>query len=100
MGFVVRALPPRGTGLELGLARTGAERGLGTPLTEAERFLRHLSNPWDWGSFTWGFAVGGIVVTTLAGIVFYFAWPYVLGLMKVVPLFRTIVEEAKARGLL
>ena len=32
-------LPPRGTGLETGTARV--ERGLGIPLTEAERLRRH-----------------------------------------------------------
>lgn len=34
-------LPPRGTGLILGTARRGLERGLGRPLTEAGRRERH-----------------------------------------------------------
>lgn len=34
-------LPPRRTGLGLGTAREGAERGGGTPLTEEERQERH-----------------------------------------------------------
>ncbi|MBA7493295.1 hypothetical protein ES702_03853 [subsurface metagenome] len=108
MGFeVVRALPPRGTGLGLGTYRTGVERGFGTPLTEAERFIRHLSNPtawlsnpWDWDSFKWGFALGGIVITTVGGVILYFTWPHIIASMKVIPVFRAAVEEAKARGLL
>jgi len=35
------SLPTRGTGLLTGSART--ERGLGTPLTEAERLERHYA---------------------------------------------------------
>ena len=34
-------LPPRGTGLEMGTAREGEERGRGKPLSEVERALRH-----------------------------------------------------------
>jgi len=36
------SLPPRGTGLLTGRART--ERGFGWPLTEAERIERHYAN--------------------------------------------------------
>jgi hypothetical protein len=36
-------LPPRGTGLILGTARQGEERGRGIPLTEEERRKRHES---------------------------------------------------------
>lgn len=34
-------LPPRGTGIIAGTARTGLERGLGRPLSEGERKRRH-----------------------------------------------------------
>ncbi len=34
-------LPPRGTGIIVGSARTGLERGLGRPLSEEERKRRH-----------------------------------------------------------
>ena len=34
-------LPPRGTGLRLGTARTGLARGLGGRLTELQRLTRH-----------------------------------------------------------
>lgn len=34
-------LPPRGTGIIAGTARTGLERGLGKPLSEEERRKRH-----------------------------------------------------------
>jgi hypothetical protein len=37
------SLPPRGTGLILGTARQGEERGMGIPLTEEERRKRHES---------------------------------------------------------
>lgn len=36
-----QGLPPRGTGLERGTARTGLERGRGLRLTEEERRERH-----------------------------------------------------------
>lgn len=36
-----KQLPPRGTGLRLGTARSGLERGLGRRLTEVERLKRH-----------------------------------------------------------
>lgn len=59
-----------------------------------------MIDPWDWDSFTWGFTIGGIVITTLGGIILYFTWPYIIGLMKTIPLFREAVEQAKARGLI
>lgn len=54
----------------------------------------------DWGSFLWGFVAGGIAVTVLGGVVLYFTWPYIISMMKTVPLFGAAVEEAKARGLI
>jgi hypothetical protein len=36
-----KQLPPRGTGLRLGTARSGLERGIGRRLTEMERLKRH-----------------------------------------------------------
>lgn len=40
-GPLSQELPPRGTGLLLGVARRGLERGRGIPLTTEERRRRH-----------------------------------------------------------
>jgi len=40
-GPLRQELPPRGTGLLLGTARRGLERGRGVPLTTEERRRRH-----------------------------------------------------------
>ena len=55
---------------------------------------------WDWDSFKWGFTIGGICVVAAGGIILYFTWPFIISMMKTIPLFGAVVEEAKGRGLI
>jgi hypothetical protein len=59
-----------------------------------------LDDPWDWESFGWGL-LGGVVTTmVVGGVILYFTWPYLVGGLRAIPVFSTMVEEAKKRGLL
>jgi len=68
-------LPPRGTGLQKGIARK--ERGLGVPLTEEERLVRHSevgikslpSNLTGWWSGLSGWQKVLVVLASAGGIV-------------------------------
>lgn len=54
-----------------------------------------LGGPFDWESFQWGLAAGGIIVTAVGGVVLYFTWPYILATFQTFPIFKELVAEAK-----
>lgn len=69
---IIETLPPRGTGLQKGTARK--ERGLGVPLTEEERLVRHEvegvpSNLKAWWSGLTGWQKVLVVLASLGGII-------------------------------
>jgi len=101
--YVVTGLPPRGTGLATGRAEQGARR-LGVPRSDWERWLRHFGietpNPWDWESFGWGLLGGALATAAIGGTVLYFTWPYIVATLRTIPVFKEMVAEAKAKGLI
>ena len=55
-----------------------------------------LGNPFDWESFQWGMVAGGVIVTTVGGVVLYFTWPYILAACQAFPFFREMAAAYKA----
>jgi hypothetical protein len=38
---------------------------------------------WDWGSFLWGVAAGGIITIVVEGVVLFFTWPWIAGFLGI-----------------
>jgi len=53
---------------------------------EWQRFFENAGNtlgdPWDWNSFVWGIAAGGVITLVVEGLTLYFTWPIWLELIE------------------
>jgi len=49
------------------------------PIKEWKEFF---SDPWDWSSFGWGVLAGVVISGVAGGLILYFGWPYILGMMR------------------